>query len=503
MRYFVALSRHLLVRLALPIVGLFARKRRRRPSLRNVTLPEPATGTTRLDSDPRWYPLDFPPRQHGALTPLIHGDEYFSDLCAELGKARERVTIAGWCLTPLMSLLRHDRDGIAGSVVAEVLRDASQRAEVYVLLWEGAPAFFDPTVRMVREARELLLSVAPRVHCALDGAAPFSHDEHQKAVTIDGKIAYVGGIDLTTYAGDRWDTARHPLRFGPSWHDVQMRIEGEAVRDVEENFIQRWNATTGEDLHALSPAVSAEMDTPVQVVRTIPKGFYKFAPEGIHGIGYAYLQAIARAERFIYLENQYLWSPEIVDALINAMNRKHEGPFRIVTVLPAKAYTGKYDNDEHVRALQEADGGRGMYAAYCPYSSGPALGPTGYHYLPVYVHAKVGIIDDQWLTVGSANLNERGFVTDAEMNVQSISPEVARRLRVGLWSDHLHLDPAEIEAADPITLIDTVWKQTADRVTDAVKRRAMPPGGSIAHYVPGKSPGSWALDGIQMLTLEH
>jgi phosphatidylserine/phosphatidylglycerophosphate/cardiolipin synthase-like enzyme len=185
------------------------------------------------------------------------------------------------------------------------------------------------------------------------------------------------------------------------------------------------------------------------------------------------------------------------------MNRKHNGPFRIVLVLPAKAYTGKYDNDEHVRKLQDADDGRGMFAAYCPYSSGPALGPTGYHYLPVYVHAKIGIIDDQWLTIGSANLNERGFVTDAEMNIQSVSPAEARRLRIALWSDHLHLDPQEIEAADPITLIDTAWKQTADAVTDALNRRGMPPRGSIAHYQPGKSPGSWLLDGIQMLTLEH
>lgn len=503
MRYFMALSRHLLVRLALPVVGLFARKRRRRPSLENVTLPPPATGAGDMDSDPRWYPLDFPPRRHSALKPLVHGDEYFSDLCAELAKARERVTIAGWCLTPLMSLLRHDRKGITGSVVAEVLRDVSQRAEVYVLLWEGAPALFDPTARMVREAREVLLSVAPRVRCELDNAAPFSHDEHQKAVTIDGRVAYVGGIDLTTYAGDRWDTAGHPLRFGPNWHDVQMRIDGEAVGDVEENFTQRWNATTGENLQPLTPVVAPGMDTPVQVVRTIPKGFYDFAPEGIHGIGFAYLHAIAHAKRFIYLENQYLWSPEIVDALIAAMNRKHDGPFRIVTVLPARAYTGKYDNDEHVRKLQDADDGRGMFAAYCPYSSGPALGPTGYHYLPVYVHAKVGIIDDEWLTVGSANLNERGFVTDAEMNVQSISPGEARRLRVALWSDHLHMDPAEIEAADPIALIDTTWKQTADRVTSALKRRSIPPVGSVAHYQPGKSPGSWALDAVQMLTLEH
>lgn len=502
MRYLAALAKHLLLHFSLPLVDRIARSQRRRPVLRQLGH-HPGPSSNDLKSDPPWYPLDFPPRPRSSLHPLIHGDEYFGDLCGELRKARTRVTIAGWYLTPLMSLLRHDREGIASSVIADLLRQVSERAEVYVLLWEGAPALFQPTVRTVREARDLLQSMAPRIHCALDPSAPFSHDQHQKAVTVDGQVAYVGGIDLTTYAGDRWDIAHHPLRFGPSWHDVQMRVEGEAVRDIEENFVQRWQAVTGEALEPLPWVATAEMRTPVQVVRTIPRGFYSFAPEGIHGIGYAYLAAIARARRFIYLENQYLWSREVVDALIEAMNRPHDGPFRIALVLPAKAYTGKYDNDEHVHVLQEADAGRGMFAAYSPYSSGPALGLTGYRYLPVYVHAKVGIIDDEWLTVGSANLNDRGFATDAEMNVQSTSPQVAKRLRARLWSDHLHMPEAEVAAADPIELLDGVWKETAGRVTAALHSRGLPPGGSIAYYEPGKSPGSFILDGIQMLTLEH
>jgi hypothetical protein len=80
---------------------------------------------------------------------------------------------------------------------------------------------------------------------------------------------------------------------------------------------------------------------------------------------------------------------------------------------------------------------------------------------------------------------------------------VAKRLRVKLWADHLHMEEGEVRAADPIALIDTAWKQTADQMSEAVKNRSVPPRGSIAHYMPGKNPGSWLLDGIQMLTLEH
>ncbi len=86
----------------------------------------------------------------------------------------------------------------------------------------------------------------------------------------------------------------------------------------------------------------------MQIVRTIAKDTYAFAPRGEFGIYHTYLRAIQQARRFIYLENQYLWSPDIVDALIAAMNRDHVEPFRIVIVLPANAHDGKWDNDRHI-----------------------------------------------------------------------------------------------------------------------------------------------------------
>jgi phosphatidylserine/phosphatidylglycerophosphate/cardiolipin synthase-like enzyme len=275
------------------------------------------------------------------------------------------------------------------------------------------------------------------------------------------------------------------------------------VEDVERNFCQRWNAVTGEDLQPLPPTVDESWNEPAQVVRTIPRGFYQFALEGEHGIAHAYLSAIQRAERFIYLENQYLWSPEIVDALIEAMNRPHARDFRIVLVLPARAYTGKYDNDDHVRKLAEVDAGRGIFHAYTPYASGPAFGTTGYRYLPIYVHAKVGIIDDEWLTAGSANLNGRGIARDTEMNVQVVSPDLARQVRLTLWSEHLGVAPEEIQGTDPVELIDTLWKESADRLERAMRARSVPPGGHAVRYRPGGNPGSRALDILQSMTLEH
>jgi phosphatidylserine/phosphatidylglycerophosphate/cardiolipin synthase-like enzyme len=501
----LSLLAHISAALFLPFRRLFGPLHRRRSTLSDERLRE-EEDRGRLEppwgDDPRWYAADFPPHAHNAVLPLVHGDEYFPALIRELQSARERVTIAGWTLTPLMALERDANE--YRSTVVDLLRDASSRAEVYVLLWEGAPALFEPNIHFTRAVQRVVQEYAPRVRCVLDNRASFSHDHHQKAVTIDGRVAFVGGMDLSTFQGDRWDTGAHPLRFGPNWHDVQMRLQGEVVADVERNFCQRWNAVTGE---SLQPCATPELDrgwnTPAQVVRTVPEGFYPFAPEGHYGIRHSILAAIEKAERYIYLENQYLWAPEVVQALCEAMGRNAGKQFRIILVLPAKAYTGRYDNDHHVQELRDADAGRGIFEAYTPYAAGAAIGRTGYAYMPIYVHAKVGIIDDEWFSIGSANLNQRGLATDTEMNVQVVDGELARSLRIKLWAEHLGMTEEEVAARDPIDVIDGPWKQIAAGMEKAVSMRGSPPQGQIHQYVVGRKPTNVVLDFVQDLTLEH
>lgn len=501
----VSLAQRASAALFMPVRKVAGPLHRRRSSLKESQL-DREQGLKKLGGpwgdDDRWYGSDFPPRRHNALLPLTHGDEYFAQLLEDLQSARERVTIVGWCLTPLMSLCREGE--IAPAILADVLHEVSTRAEVCVLLWSGAPALFEPNMHYTKHVHDTLRQRAPRVRCELDRRAAFSHDHHQKAVTIDGRVAFVGGMDLSTFQGDRWDTGEHNLRFGPNWHDVQMRLQGEIVGDIEQNFCQRWNAVTGETLRPTAPAPpDPSWQSAAQIVRTVPEGFYPFAPQGKYGIRHSILAAIRMAERFVYLENQYIWAPEVVDALCEAMNRSHSAPFRIVLVLPARAYTGRYDNDRHVSQLRAADAGRGIFEAYTPYAYGPAIGRTGYAYLPIYVHAKVGIVDDAWVSVGSGNLNRRGLATDTEMNVQAVDTSVARQLRIKLWSEHLGLPHEDIAAADPIDLIDHQWKEVAARVGAAVRSSGVPVAGQIHHYDVGRTPTSKVLDIVQDLTLEH
>lgn len=450
--------------------------------------------------DDRWYERDAPPRRHNALRPLIDGQETFAAMLEAISAAREYVYIVGWALTPAFALERGGRMTSDAGLLTEVLAEVSRRVPVKLLVWRGSTLLFQPVQSLTRQARDELLLAAPHLDCQLDGTAGPTHCHHQKAVVIDGQIGFVGGLDLTTLEGDRWDVPGHPLRRGRGWHDVALEIRGEAVADIERNFAQRWAAVTGErDLPHREPQIDPAWQTPCQIIRTIPKRVYPFARKGIFGIAAAYRDAIARARRFIYLENQYLWSPEIVEGLADALTRVQDDAFRIVVVLPARADFGKYDNDQQIDRLREIDAGRGRFHAFSLYSGGPSAGRGGFGFSPIYVHAKVAIIDDEWYAIGSANLNRRGLATDSEIDAQAIDPAGARALRVRLWAEHLCVAEEEIVATDPAELIDTVWVERARQVAAIVKRQRGRLPALIHPYQSGRMPGRWFMQELESL----
>jgi phosphatidylserine/phosphatidylglycerophosphate/cardiolipin synthase-like enzyme len=167
------------------------------------------------------------------------------------------------------------------------------------------------------------------------------------------------------------------------------------------------------------------------------------------------MRAFRQAERFIYVENQFLWSPEIAAVLREKLLYPSHNDFRMLFVLPSKPNSGKDDTRGVLGELVEADADRGRLLACTLYArSGPVTDP-------IYVHAKVAIVDDRWLTIGSANLNEHSFFNDTEMNVVAHDPDLARRTRMRLWSEHLELAEDEIPD-DPVRAVDELWKPISE-----------------------------------------
>jgi phosphatidylserine/phosphatidylglycerophosphate/cardiolipin synthase-like enzyme len=401
------------------------------------------------------------PREGCKLKVLIDGAEAFARISEAIAGAESHVHIAGWHVAPSFELVR----GAHPTVLGELLAQTAQRVPVRVLVWAGSPMpVFHPTrsevaqtVETLRRGTRIRAEADPREH-------PF-HCHHEKAIVIDGRLAFVGGIDMTDLAGDRYDLNTHPARRRLGWHDVGSSLQGPAVADVADHFDMRWTELTGEEL-AKTPAPESAGNSTVQVTRTVANGMYHAVPRGVFGIFESYVRAIESAQSFIYLENQFLWSPEIVARLRAKLRHPPAEDFRILVLLPARANNGQDDTSGQLGVLLDADAGHGRFLATTIRSL------TGTRDDPLYVHAKVGIVDDRWMTIGSANLNAHSLLNDTEMNVVTDDRELIRATRLRLWAEHLELDPSSIADASPHITIDERWRPIALEQLERLRGRA-------------------------------
>jgi phosphatidylserine/phosphatidylglycerophosphate/cardiolipin synthase-like enzyme len=198
----------------------------------------------------------------------------------------------------------------------------------------------------------------------------------------------------------------------------------------------------------------------------VPERIYSRSSDGSFGILESYLRALRSAERFVYLETQYLWSPEIVAVLADKLRRPPHDRFRLLLMLPARPKGGADDTRGALGELIEADGDAGRVLACCLFARAGAASDA------IYVHAKVGIVDDRWLTVGSANLNDHSLFNDTELNVVTHDAALARETRLALWAEHLESTPAEVDG-DPADVIDRRWRPIAEEQLDR-RRKGLP-----------------------------
>jgi phosphatidylserine/phosphatidylglycerophosphate/cardiolipin synthase-like enzyme len=433
------------------------------------------------DDGSLWGAGDLPPRPGCALEVLIDGQGALSAIAEAMAGARSHVHVSGWHLSPDFELIR----GAGAARLRDLLAELAEHIDVRVLLWAGAPLHvFTPDRREVRSVRDELTRHT-RVKCALDDKERPMHCHHEKLVIVDGETAFVGGIDLTSLGGDRFDTREHPARGRLGWHDASARLRGPAVADVAEHFASRWREVTGEDL-GLTPAPADAGEITVQVARTVPEHIYGFRPNGDFGILEAYVRALRSARTLVYLESQFLWSSQVVQILASKLRDPPTEAFRVVVVLPAKPNNGADMTRGQLGMLAEADrGGERFLAATVSARSGPRSDP-------LYVHAKIAIVDDAWLTIGSANLNEHSLFNDTELNLVTCDGQLARAVRLQLWSEHLER-PIDEVAGEPAQVVDELWRPIASEQLDR-RRHGEAPSHRLLE-LPGVSRRSMALLG--------
>jgi phosphatidylserine/phosphatidylglycerophosphate/cardiolipin synthase-like enzyme len=383
-----------------------------------------------------------PMRDGNQMDVHIDGGAALPAIVEAVRGAQSFVHIAGWTVAPNFVIER----GSSPVTVRALLAEVAARIDVRVLVWAGAPA---PVLHPTRaEAAQYMSTLVEgtQIRGALDKRNRPMHCHHEKLVIVDGTLAFVGGIDLTDLDGDRYDFSPHNRGVALGWHDALARLAGPSVADVASHFAMRWEATTGERL-PLPDVPSTAGTSRVQMVRTVPEHTYRALPRGDFSVLEWYIGAFRNAQRLIYIENQFLWSAEVVAVLATLLESPPTDEFRLCVVLPQRPNNGNDDTRGQLGVLKQADRHSRLLAG--------TIGPPNRTRPPVYVHAKVCIVDDAWLTVGSANLNEHSLFNDTEVNLVTDDAALARSVRERLWSEHLGEDCA---GRDPLEIAENLWR---------------------------------------------
>ena len=303
-------------------------------------------------SEGLWAQTAAPPRDGNAMEVLIDGENALPRMAEAIRGAQRHVHVCSWHLEPDFDPGPRD-----ATPVRELLAETAERVPVRVIVWAGAPVpVFQPRRGEVKAARERLVR-GTKIQCQLDSCTRMMHCHHEKLVIVDDELAFVGGIDLTTLAGDRYDSNEHPHKEQEiGWHDARALLRGPIVRDVAAHFALRWEATAGQAL-PLPEDIAPAGETTVQFARTVPEGAYRVLPRGEFSVLETYVRALRSAQQLIYLENQFLWSPEIVRILETKLRNPPSDDFRVVVLLPHKANNGQDDTRGMLGRLVAADDG--------------------------------------------------------------------------------------------------------------------------------------------------
>ncbi len=398
--------------------------------------------------------------QADRATVVIDAARYYHFIREAMEAARYRIMLIGWDFDVRISLEPDGRGG-GESLGAFLLRLAREQPlrDIAILKWS-----FGALKQWMRPSAAVMLlrwAATRAIRYRFDSAHPAGCSHHQKIVVIDDCFAVCGGIDMSTA---RWDTSEHaddePRRRLPHgraytpWHDATMLLDGAAAGALAELGRDRWHRATGKSLvpvppcecHWPSDIAPTFQGAAIAIART--RAHYREAEE-IREVEALYLDMIAAARRFIYCENQYLTSGKIAAAIATRM--AEDDPPEIVIVMPRTAdgwLEQRAMDAARVRLAREVAkvDRHNRFRIYVPVTAGGT---------DIYVHAKVGIVDDRLLRVGSANMNNRSMGLDSECDVIIDTALPANRdfgpvitdLRATLIAEHVGADKAEVAAA--------------------------------------------------------
>jgi cardiolipin synthase len=316
------------------------------------------------------------------VTTLLNGDRIFASMLDAIDAAGDTITFETFIF----------RDAIAEEFCRRLLAARGRGVRVHVLLdWVGArPAPVD-ALNALRAAGAEIHSYHPPGWLHL---GRLNNRTHRKLLVVDGRVGFTGGVGIgTEWTGAAQDPAH--------WRDTHYRVEGPVVAQMQAAFMDNWIKATGHVLHgpAYFPPLEPVGDVDAQMFISSPAG-------GAESMHLMVLLAIAAAQRSILIENSYFVPDDLtIEALIAARRRG----VRIRLVVPS----------------HHTDAPWGRWATHGLYQPLLDAGVEIFEYQPTMIHAKVMVVDDHWVSLGSGNFDNRSFRLNDEANLNAFSEALA------------------------------------------------------------------------------
>ena len=437
----------------------------------------------------------------------MNGEEAWASVYQELLKAKMTIHMCFWSIQAFHELLRPKADtykSVASRQKYTLLHVLdtmqSKGVTIRILIWNLNGFAMPDRGLILRGIWGKYQLIFQRYHMI---SKLYPGSWHQKTIIVDDDLAFVGGMNAKELDWDTHDHAvfeqrRNPHKLSGSQRkqnqnnksfpkfkprrDFMARIEGDAVKDVQSNFAERWNycikAKYSFSNRATRVAVKnaksvSGMQT--QISRTMPK--YKPTPKGKTEVWQSYIKAIGLAKKYIYIEDQYFRSNTIVQAVVNAciLNKK-----LVVIIVTPPTYLTKLKPGEKWKLAQSP----ATYWTHKSFKMIKAVRPNFVFYFlqtaytknspkvlfqPIDIHSKIMIIDDLWYTIGSANVHDRGMFHDGELNVSVQNAASAKALRKKVFSNNLN-----VPCPDDLNKAINLWTKHSRQNFLAWKQKKQP-----------------------------
>lgn len=317
---------------------------------------------------------------------LVNGDEIFPAMLDGIASAQRTITFETYLFLP-------------GEVAATFAKALAERAragvKVHVIIdYVGGGAVETPDIAMMKQAGADVRWYHPLSWWQLWSTMKVNFRTHRKLLVIDGKVGFIGGVGIA----DQWEgDAQDPFH----WRDNHYRVEGPIVAQLQAAFIDNWIDITGQVLHGKDyfPALEPRGEMVAQVLKSSVNG-------GGESVQLMYIMSFAAARRRVCLATPYFVPDRVT---MNAITAATKRGVKVQVIVPGR----------------HTDSPLSLQSSRAKWGELIRAGVEIYMYEPTMYHTKLMVVDDLWVSIGSANLDSRSFKLNDEANMNVLDPGFA------------------------------------------------------------------------------